>query len=200
MKIISFEGSEGVGKTTQINLLKEYLEHKGFTAQVLREPGSTNTGEKIRDILLNSDDISNETELLLMFAARSELICQKINNTSCDFLLLDRFFDASIAYQGYGRKLSIEFIKSLISFIDCPIPDKSILLDISVNDGFSRKSNDIKDRIESAGNNFFNNVRDGYLKIAEESPDRFLVIDASNEINIIHKEIINYINYKNEII
>ena len=195
MKIISFEGIEGVGKTTQINLLKEC-----FTAQVLREPGSTNTGEKIRDILLNSDDISNETELLLMFAARSELICQKINNTSCDFLLLDRFFDASIAYQGYGRKLSIEFIKSLISFIDCPIPDKSILLDISVNDGFSRKSNDIKDRIESAGNNFFNNVRDGYLKIAEESPDRFLVIDASNEINIIHKEIINYINYKNEII
>ena len=201
MKIISFEGIEGVGKTTQINLLKEYLENKGFTVQVLREPGSTNTGEKIRDILLNSDDdISNETELLLMFAARSELICQKINNTSCDFLLLDRFFDASIAYQGYGRKLSIEFIKSLISFIDCPIPDKSILLDISVNDGFSRKSNDIKDRIESAGNNFFNNVRDGYLKIAEESPDRFLVIDASNEINIIHKEIINYINYKNEII
>lgn len=201
MKIISFEGIEGVGKTTQINLLKEYLENKGFTVQVLREPGSTNTGEKIRDILLNSDDdISNETELLLMFAARSELICQKINNTSCDFLLLDRFFDASIAYQGYGRKLSIEFIKSLISFIDCPIPDKSILLDISVNDGFTRKSNDIKDRIESAGNNFFNNVRDGYLKIAEESPDRFLVIDASNEINIIHKEIINYINYKNEII
>ena len=201
MKIISFEGIEGVGKTTQINLLKEYLEHKGLTVQVLREPGSTNTGEKIRDILLNSDDdISNETELLLMFAARSELICQKINNTSCDFLLLDRFFDASIAYQGYGRKLSIEFIKSLISFIDCPIPDKSILLDISVNDGFSRKSNDIKDRIESAGNNFFNNVRNGYLKIAEESPDRFLVIDASNEINIIHKEIINYINYKNEII
>ena len=201
MKIISFEGIEGVGKTTRINLLKEYLENKGFTVQVLREPGSTNTGEKIRDILLNSDDdISNETELLLMFAARSELICQKINNTSCDFLLLDRFFDASIAYQGYGRKLSIEFIKSLISFIDCPIPDKSILLDISVNDGFTRKSNDIKDRIESAGNNFFNNVRDGYLKIAEESPDRFLVIDASNEINIIHKEIINYINYKNEII
>ena len=117
MKIISFEGIEGVGKTTQINLLKEYLENKGFTVQVLREPGSTNTGEKIRDILLNSDDISNETELLLMFAARSELICQKINNTSCDFLLLDRFFDASIAYQGYGRKLSIEFIKSLISFI-----------------------------------------------------------------------------------
>lgn len=201
MKIISFEGIEGVGKTTHINLLKEYLENKGFTVQVLREPGSTNTGEKIRDILLNSDDdISNETELLLMFAARSELICKKINNTSCDFLLLDRFFDASIAYQGYGRKLSIEFIKSLISFIDCPIPDKSILLDISVNDGFTRKSNDIKDRIESAGNNFFNNVRNGYLKIAEESPDRFLVIDASNEINIIHKEIINYINYKNEII
>ena len=102
MNIISFEGIEGVGKSTQINLLKEFLIKNNFTVEVLREPGSTSTGERIRNILLNKDsDISNKTELLLMFAARSELISKKIQTSSCDYLLLDRFFDASIAYQGY---------------------------------------------------------------------------------------------------
>ena len=141
MKIISFEGIEGVGKSTQINLLKDYLESKNYLIEIYREPGSTPVGEKIRDILLDSNnDLSNETELLLMFAARSELIDKKINTSRCDYLLLDRFYDASMAYQGYGRKLSKDFITSLTSFINCPIPDLSFLLDISVKEGFQRKN------------------------------------------------------------
>tara|TARA_B100001059_G_scaffold169524_1_gene169410 strand:+ start:827 stop:1417 length:591 start_codon:yes stop_codon:yes gene_type:complete len=191
MNIISFEGIEGVGKSTQINLLNEFLIKNNFTVEVLREPGSTSTGESIRNILLNKDsDISNKTELLLMFAARSELISKKIQTSSCDYLLLDRFFDASIAYQGYGRNLPITFIEDLIKFTDCPIPKLSILIDISVEEGFARKVNDTKDRIESSSLNFFNNVRNGYLEIAKKNENRFLVIDGSLSITEIHESII----------
>ena len=199
MKIISFEGIEGVGKSTQINLLKNYLESKNYIVEIYREPGSTPVGEKIRDILLDSNnDLSNETELLLMFAARSELIDKKINTSQCDYLLLDRFYDASMAYQGYGRKLSKDFITSLTSFINCPIPDLSFLLDISVKEGFQRKNNDVKDRIESSSNDFFNKVRNGYKTIAKANKNRFEIINAANDIDKIHQIIIKRIQSKNE--
>ena len=199
MKIISFEGIEGVGKSTQINLLKDYLESKNYLIEIYREPGSTSVGEKIRDILLDSNnDLSNETELLLMFAARSELIDKKINTSQCDYLLLDRFYDASMAYQGYGRKLSKDFITSLTSFINCPIPDLSFLLDISVKEGFQRKNSDVKDRIESSSNDFFNKVRKGYKTIAKANKNRFEIINAANNIDKIHQIIIKKIQSKNE--
>ena len=199
MKIISFEGIEGVGKSTQINLLKDYLESKNYLIEIYREPGSTPVGEKIRDILLDlNNDLSNETELLLMFAARSELIDKKINTSQCDYLLLDRFYDASMAYQGYGRKLSKDFITSLTSFINCPIPDLSFLLDISVKEGFQRKNSDVKDRIESSSNDFFNKVRKGYKTIAKANKNRFEIINAANDIDKIHQIIIKKIQSKNE--
>ena len=195
MKIISFEGIEGVGKSTQIKLLKDFLESKNYTVEILREPGSTTIGEKIRDILLDKNNkLSNETELLLMFSARSELVNKIILNNKSDYLLLDRFFDASIAYQGYGRGLSKEFINSLVSFINCPLPDHTFLLDISVEEGFHRKHNDSMDRIESSGIAFFNKVRNGYLKIASDNNDRFSVINANNDIDIIHNEILSNLN------
>ena len=195
MKIISFEGIEGVGKSTQIKLLKDFLESKNYTVEVSREPGSTSAGEKIRDILLdNKNKLANETELLLMFSARSELVNKIILNNQSDYLLLDRFFDASMAYQGYGRELSKEFINSLITFINCPIPDHTFLLDISVEEGFNRKHNDSKDRIESAGIDFFNKVRAGYLEIASDNNDRFIVIDANSDIDSIHNQIISSLN------
>ena len=195
MKIISFEGIEGVGKSTQIILLKDHLESKNFSVEVFREPGSTIAGEKIRNILLDtSHELSNETELLLMFAARAELVTHKINTNKSDYLLLDRFYDASIAYQGHGRTLSIPMIESLISFTKCPVPDCSFLLDISVQEGFARKTHDKKDRIESSSVTFFNKVREGYLSIAKENVNRFTIIDASMDIDEIHKRIINTIN------
>ena len=195
MKIISFEGIEGVGKSTQIKLLKNFLESKNYTVEVSREPGSTSAGEKIRDILLDNKNIlANDTELLLMFSARSELVNKIILNNQSDYLLLDRFFDASMAYQGYGRELSKEFKNSLISFINCPIPDHTFLLDISVEEGFNRKHNDSKDRIESAGIDFFNKVRAGYLEIASDNKDRFIVIDANSDIDSIHNNIISSLN------
>lgn len=195
MKIISFEGIEGVGKSTQINLLKDYLESKGLTVTVLREPGSTITGETIRSILLDSkENLSEESELLLMFAARAQLISEKVLNNNVDVILFDRFYDASIAYQGFGRGLSINFIKNLIDFTKCPTPDLTFLLDISVQDGFERKIADIKDRIESSGDEFFNKVRNGYLEIANDQPGRIKTIDAMDSIESIYEKIIEHVN------
>lgn len=195
MKIISFEGIEGVGKSTQISLLKDYLESKGLTVTVLREPGSTITGESIRSILLDSNEnLSEESELLLMFAARAQLISEKVLNNNVDVILFDRFYDASIAYQGFGRGLSINFIKNLIDFTKCPTPDLTFLLDISVQDGFERKIADIKDRIESSGDEFFNKVRNGYLEIANDQPARIKIIDAVDSIESIYEKIIEHVN------
>ena len=141
MKIISFEGIEGVGKSTQINLLQSYLEKQDFTVDVLREPGSTTSAEYIREILLNKEnDISKETD----------------------------------------------FIENLIKRIQCPKPDVSFLFDLSVEDSFSRKKLDVKDRIESSGNSFFERVKNGYLEIAKNQKERFHIIDATKEINEIH--------------
>ena len=195
MKIISFEGIEGVGKSTQIELLKKFLEKNYKSVEVFREPGSTLSGEKIRDILLDDQyDLSSKTELLLMFSARSELVNKKINNSTADYLLLDRFFDASLAYQGYGRNLSIELINKLVDFIDCPSPDLSFLIDISVEEGFARKINDKIDRIESSGYDFFNKVRNGYLEIAKNNEDRFIIINGSKTVDEIHNNIIQNID------
>ena len=194
MKIFSFEGIEGVGKSTQINLLKDYLEINGYNTEILREPGSTITGESIRSILLDSkENLSSESELLLMFAARAQLISEKVNNSNSDIILFDRFYDASVAYQGFGRNLSIDVIQSLIGFINCPEPRLTFLLDISVQDGFERKVNDVKDRIESAGNEFFQKVREGYLDIAKNNQNRIKVIDAMQSIDDINKSIIDHV-------
>ena len=194
MKIFSFEGIEGVGKSTQINLLKDYLETNGYSTEILREPGSTITGESIRSILLDSEEnLSSESELLLMFAARAQLISEKVNNSNSDIILFDRFYDASLAYQGFGRNLPIDFIQSLITFINCPEPHLTFLLDISVQDGFERKVNDVKDRIESAGNEFFQKVREGYLEIAKNNQNRIKVIDAMQSIDDINKSIIDHV-------
>ena len=195
MKIISFEGVEGVGKSTQITMLDSYLVSKGLSTEVLREPGSTEVGENIREILLNpSSNLSNESELLLMFAARAQLISEKISHSDKDVVLFDRFYDASLAYQGFGRGLSQKIINSLITFTKCPIPDITFLLDIEVEEGFNRKFNDKKDRIESSGKDFFEKVRSGYLVLSHNEPNRIKVLNAKKSIDELHKDIVSFVN------
>ena len=192
--IISFEGIEGVGKSTQINLLKNWFENQNLKTTIVREPGSTIASEKVRDILLSNEiSLSNETELLLMFAARAQLINEKIASSEFDIILFDRYFDASIAYQGYGRGLSVVFINQLIEFTKCPSPSMTFLLDMDVEKGFKRKSNDLTDRIESSGLDFFNKVRQGYLSIASSQPHRVKIIDADQPESKIHGQIISKI-------
>ena len=188
MKLITFEGIEGVGKSTQINLVLDWLKTKGFSTKVLREPGSTIFGEKIRELLLSKDsDISAHTELLLMFAARSEMIKEHLMDSREDFILCDRYFHASIAYQGYGRKLSLDLINLLINGVNCPIPDLTIIYDLDVKAGFKRKTNDVIDRIESSGINFFEDVRKGYQQLAKERSE-VEIVDASESIECISQQ------------
>jgi dTMP kinase len=188
MKLITFEGIEGVGKSTQINLILEWLISKGYSTKLLREPGSTDFGEKIRELLLSKEsNISVHTELLLMFAARSEMINKHLIGSTNDFILCDRYYHASIAYQGYGRKLPLDLIDQLIKGINCPIPDLTIIYDLDVKTGFKRKSNDVIDRIESSGTNFFENVRNGYKEIAKNRAE-VEILDASQPIELISQQ------------
>jgi dTMP kinase len=188
MKLITFEGIEGVGKSTQINLILEWLISKGYSTKLLREPGSTDFGEKIRELLLSKEsNISVHTELLLMFAARSEMIKNHLIGSTNDFILCDRYYHASIAYQGYGRKLPLDLIDQLIKGINCPIPDLTIIYDLDVKTGFKRKSNDVIDRIESSGTNFFENVRNGYKEIAKNRAE-VEILDASQPIELISQQ------------
>ena len=193
MKLITFEGIEGVGKSTQITLVKAWLEDRGYSVKLLREPGSTDSGEKIRELLLsNNSDICFETELVLMLAARSEMIRLHLETPSEDFILCDRYYHASIAYQGYGRELSLDFIDSLVLGTKCPRPDLTILYDLDVQTGFKRKTNDVKDRIESSGLEFFERVRSGYITLSQSLPEVHL-INADAEQHAIHSQSIDLI-------
>ena len=188
MRLITFEGIEGVGKSTQISLIIDWLKAKGFTTKLLREPGSTDFGEKIRELLLSKEsNISFNTELLLMFAARSEMIKEHLIDSNEDFVLCDRFYHASIAYQGYGRKISLELINYLIEGINCPTPDLTIIYDLDVKLGFERKANDVIDRIESSGIDFFEDVRKGYQYLADEN-NEVEILDASQSIELLSKQ------------
>ena len=188
MKLITFEGVEGVGKSTQIALVKAWLEDQNFTVKLIREPGSTKFGEQIRDLLLsNESNFSYQTELLLMFSARAEMIKIHLTNAAEDFVLCDRYYHASIAYQGYGRGLSLNFIDELIAGIRCPTPDLTILYDLDVKQGFQRKANDTKDRIESSGLEFFERVRSGYVHLSQTLQEVHL-IDASDSEEEIHNK------------
>jgi dTMP kinase len=183
--LITFEGIEGVGKSTQINLVLDWLKNKGFSTKLLREPGSTNFGEKIRELLLSKEsNISAYTELFLMFAARSEMIKEHLIDSKEDFILCDRYYHASIAYQGFGRKLSLDLINILIKGINCPTPDLTIIYDLDVKTGFERKANDDIDRIESSGINFFEDVRKGYKQLAKDRSE-VEILDASEPIELI---------------
>jgi len=181
-KFITFEGSEGSGKSTQIRLAQEYLKEKGQDVLFVREPGGVAISEKIRDILLdvNTSGMGDECETLLYMAARAQLVEEVIIPALDDgkIILCDRFLDSTVAYQGYGNAVHIEKIKMIGGFATqgCR-PDLTFLFDIDPEEGFARL-NRPKDRIERRGLNYHNRVRNGYLEIAKKEPGRVKVIDA----------------------
>lgn len=183
---ITFEGIDGCGKTTQIRYLTDFLEQNGFEVVATREPGGTDFSEQLRDILLHSKHkISPISELFLFNAARAHLvetlILPAIKNNKV--VISDRFYDSTLAYQGYGRGLNKEDIEKCNEIIKQmgAIPNVTFLLDISTEDALQRREGERKDRIESADINFFEKVRNGYLKIAEQEPNRVKIINASQE-------------------
>lgn len=188
--LISFEGIDGCGKSTQITLLQQKLRREGFPVEVLREPGGTELSEMIRGLLLNPDiQISDVTELLLFSSARSELVVQKIipylNNNI--IVLLDRFYDSTIAYQGFGRgTMPIDQIHSLNATASHGItPNITFLLDIDINGAYKRRANQLEDRMEKSGQAFYERVRDGYHFLAKNN-ERFVTLDAQLPPEDIH--------------
>lgn len=188
-KFITFEGTEGVGKTTQIQLLEEYLKSKKIECLVTREPGGTKLGERVRKILLNNDgtDIDPMAELLLMFAARAQHLKEIIYPAlkSNTWVLCDRFTDASYAYQGGGRGVAFSTIATIETSVQNQFrPDLTILLSGEIQEGMHRVSKrGEKDRFELEKLDFFERVRGCYLKLAKENPERFSVINADLKID-----------------
>ncbi len=193
---ITLEGADGCGKTTQLNLLKEYLTSRGYEIVVTREPGGKGLGEKLREILLNYDgEVSDRCEAFLYLADRAQnidtIIKPAIN--SGKIVLCDRHTDSSVAYQGYGREQNIDNINMLNELaVNGVHPDLTIVFDIDTETSMARVGAE-KDRLESAGIEFHKRVRNGYLEIAKKNPQRIKVVDASQAIEEVQRDVIKII-------
>ncbi len=195
---ITFEGIDLSGKSTQIRLLKEYLLQNGKKVISVREPGGTEISEKIRDIILDKEHLKMEylTEFLLFSSSRHQLTREIIipHLDKNYFVLSDRYFDSSTAYQGYGGMIDLKIISSINKIATCRImPDITFLISISIEELVRRKKlmKKNEDRIERKKISYYKKVIEGYLQIAKNNKGRFIVIDGTKEIGRIHEEIIS---------
>jgi len=201
-KLITFEGIEGSGKSTQIRLIAEHLTKQHVPLLITREPSGTDIGRKIGDILFNRGhcDMCAETEAFLFCAARAqhvrEMIMPALNQNKV--VLCDRFSDATYAYQGAARGLNLEFIKLINDYSSMGLkPDLTLLFDLPVEIGLQRaterdnrlKDSSFSDRFERESLNFHNKVRAAYLNILKSEPERFRLIDAARDVDTIQKEV-----------
>jgi dTMP kinase len=180
---VTFEGGEGCGKTYQSKILYRKLCQQGISTMLTYEPGGTILGDKIRHLLkkVSQEVISPESELFLITASRAQLVTEVISPSllTHKIVICDRFTDSTLAYQGYGRGLDLEMLKVINSVAIRNInPNLTILLDMPVKEGLRRKRTS-SDRFEMAGLSFHNRVREGYLKLADREPKRWLIVDAA---------------------
>jgi dTMP kinase len=205
-RFVSFEGIEGCGKTTQIALLSEVLTQRDIPHSVTREPGGTAVGEGIRRILLHSETIhlTAAAELLLFYASRSQNILEKIEPSLAqgEVVICDRFYHASMAYQGYGRGIPIDFIEKLTDLVcGSRRPEITILLDIDPEIGLTRararnsKRAEDEGRFEMEDVRFYTRIREGYLELAAREPERIRVINADRPIDDIHRSILQTLGF-----
>lgn len=189
--LISFEGIDGCGKSTQLGLLHDRLLSMSIPTLALREPGGTPTSEAIRSILLDKQfDISPVAEMLLFSAARAQLVNERIRPALENgmVVLLDRFFDSTTAYQGYGRQfMDIKTIEELNRIATGGLtPNLSFYFDLDVEAAFSRRTGQA-DRMEDSGKDFYNRVRKGYVRLSSEHQERFRTIDARQSMELIQE-------------
>ena len=190
---ITFEGIEGSGKSTQIELLRSSLKEEGNTVEILREPGTTQLGEKIRDIFLEktNEKVDPITEAFLLYASRKHLdqnfLQEHLKNKS--IVIADRYSDATIAYQCFGKGLSEDFVQYIHEKSDLLSPDLTFYLDITAEASKARINDRELDRMESESLEFFNKVRAGYLVIAKLNADRVIVLDAELSVKDLQDQI-----------
>lgn len=195
--LLSFEGSEGCGKSTQIALLRTRLEAAGRSVVVLREPGGTELGESIRHLLQHAKEgaaMTPETELLLFAASRAQLVREKIRPLleSGTFVILDRFLDSTTVYQGIARGLPLESVRAINHFaIGGTLPQLTLVLDMDTATARQRihQTGRELDRIESQPQSFFEKVRQGYLEVAAAEPQRIQIIDAGASPEAVHEAV-----------
>ena len=198
-KFITLEGGEGVGKTTNLTFIMNYLQQHNISVVVTREPGGTALAEKIRHLLLDKDSeaISEHAELLLIFAARAQHIKHVIEPALArgDWVLCDRFTDATYAYQGGGRNMRVSTIEWLENLVQGNLrPDLTVLLDTPVEIGIDRaRARGVLDRFESEKISFFENVRRAYLLQAELHPERIKLIKANQPLADVQKALIDVV-------
>jgi dTMP kinase len=199
-RFITIEGTEGVGKTTNIAFIKQWLDDNKISFVSTREPGGTPLAEEIRQLLLSNreEQVCSKAELLMMFAGRAQHI-DKVIEPELDkghWVLCDRFTDATYAYQGAGREMGDELIASLESMVQGSMrPDLTLLLDIPVELGLERAGKRSQpDRFELEKTDFFNRVRQAYLTMAKNNPQRYKIIDASQALEDVQQQISNTLN------
>jgi dTMP kinase len=201
--LITFEGLDYSGKSTQAKLLNDYLNSCKIKSILVREPGGTQTSEKIREILLNKKhlNIKPSTEFFLFSAARSQLVNEVIkpNLKKKIVVICDRYYDSSTAYQGYGGKLDVKEIIRVNDFATAGLkPDLTFFIDLAPDEAFKRagKNKKSRDRMEEKGKTFYNNVYKGFKTIARKYKKRFVVIDGRKRVEEIHRDVVKVIVYK----
>ncbi len=199
---ITMEGPDGAGKSTQIDMLKEFLEEKGYDVLITRDPGGNEISEAIRGVILNKEytKMGHMTELLLYAAARAQLVKENIMPAlmSGKAVIADRFVDSSAVYQGIGRGLGVDTVYKVNEFaLQGIMPDMTFLMDLDAKVGIARKKNQAElDRMESETLEFHEKVVEGYRLLAEQNKDRIVKIDASLPILDIHDIIIKHVKEK----
>jgi len=198
-KFITIEGQDGAGKSTNVSAMQEYLSSNSIDFIHTREPGGTELGEKLRELLLNSSEsIADKSELLMMFAARAQHIESVIEPalSSGTWVLCDRFTDASYAYQGAGRGISFDDIALLESYVQQGLaPDLTLVLDLPVQLSEQRAGQrSAPDRFEQQQQDFKQKVRDCYLQRAQDEPTRMKVIDAAKPLDDVKASVINVLS------
>ncbi|MBW8782567.1 MAG: dTMP kinase [Verrucomicrobia bacterium] len=197
-KLISFEGSEGSGKSTQIARLAKHCQLLGREVLTTREPGGTEIGEQIRNIIVHNskgDEMCAETELLLFTAARAQLVREVIAPALLQgtIVLSDRFLDSTTVYQGVARNLAMDPVNLINQFaVGNVMPDLTVIIDVPTKQGLERvrqRASDLPDRMERENIEFYDKVREGYLLLAKSIPKRFLVIDGSKSEDAVEHDI-----------
>ena len=201
---ITLEGPEGSGKTSHLTQLVEYLRSRGYTVFPTREPGGTSIGEQIRDVIhdLKNEEMHPRTETLLYQAARAQIVEEVIQPrlTKGEIVISDRYYDSTIAYQGYGHQQNLEQVRALVKYATGGlVPDLTILLDLDVEVGLGRKKKDNDwNRLDAYTVEFHQRVRAGYLEMVAAEPNRWVVVDAGQAWESVQGELRRVILHKVE--